>query len=112
MMTEKRLDEIEARANLASDGPWKVDPCPDYLVINKYGSHVCETFLLDNDSEFIAAARQDVPDLVAEVRRLRAALNAVRPYLESRADTADGDPPGPNRAMSLLGLVNDALGEQ
>lgn len=76
------LDEIEARANAATPGPWHeqhigTDTCvhigdygwvtagpraPEYDVDSEQGR---------DDAEFIAHARQDVPALTAEVRRLR-----------------------------------------
>lgn len=45
---------------------------------------------LDSDIDFIAAARQDVPRLIAEVRRLRALLgaDAARPSRPPRVDGA------------------------
>jgi hypothetical protein len=92
MMTDDDLRAIEERANGASDGPWKVetgrygpeiktahngvawssdispqvwecddeeDGCPD---------HARE---VQRTAEFIAAARDDVPRLIAELRQLR-----------------------------------------
>lgn len=83
-ITEAELDEIEARASKATPGPWTVDnegveyatvgagfdhrPClqrwagSDAHYIN--GSR-------EEDANFIAASRADVPALVAEVRRLQ-----------------------------------------
>lgn len=67
------LDAIEARANAATPGPWRVgatyDPEINVDVTNADGNLVGP-----KDEDFIAAAREDVPALVAEVRRLRAAL--------------------------------------
>lgn len=72
-MTEEELQEIEARANAATEGPW--DAC--------LSSGVCRAppgedhhssighIRTKQDQEFIAHARTDVPKLVAEVRRLR-----------------------------------------
>lgn len=87
MITEERLKEIEARAKAAEAGPWDIDLLDDRVeaVGRKATDHGGENawvllsdgspYTLDRaDAEFIAHARQDVPDLVAEVRRLRAAL--------------------------------------
>ena len=71
---ELDLDAIEARVNAATDGPWEA--YPDGLVwtkVPRIGDPVSGS-VLPEDAEFIAAARTDVPALVAEVRRLRAVL--------------------------------------
>ena len=75
-----RLDEIKARADVATPGPWSAkegftsDP-----MIEVYGQTVLIAPDLDGDpiqpevwadAEFIAAAREDVPWLVSEVERL------------------------------------------
>jgi hypothetical protein len=81
-MTLEELDAIEARANAASDGPWEAEfsdeESPVLTGIGvKDGYHeICQTDYgvygpAMKDAEFIAAARTDVPALVAEVRRLR-----------------------------------------
>ena len=67
-MTDEQIQEIEARADAATDGPW-VPQCfaicgPKDIVayIDNYDQ---------DDLEFIAAARIDVPELIAEIRQLR-----------------------------------------
>ncbi|MEV7364292.1 hypothetical protein [Streptomyces sp. NPDC091299] len=103
------LDEIEARANAATKGPWGfydgdnyADVAADLQMTSRssytYREKVArledEDYWDDpaheNDDEsraseqmaanarFIAAAREDVPALVAEVRRLRATVDRVR----------------------------------
>jgi hypothetical protein len=78
-MTPLDLKAIEARAEAAMPGPWMWKP---------YGEGSEMTYLADQDGRdvrwysqnatnaFIAAARTDIPLLVAELRRLRAALQA------------------------------------
>lgn len=66
-----RLDKIEARANAATEGPWnvfvgRIDHPGRSLVAVAYDV-VC-----DEDADFIAHARTDVPALV---EALRAVLN-------------------------------------
>jgi hypothetical protein len=81
-VTNEQLNEMEARCNAATPAPWQSfiegrdhtagsdfirtggldDSCPDIELIG--ATHV--------DQDFIAHARQDVPALIAEVRRLRA----------------------------------------
>jgi hypothetical protein len=79
-MTEDDLQAIEARADAATSQPWeacKLSEGLGYVYSSGLGDVVAGSssaaFLLD-DAEFIAAARRDVPALVAEVRRLREAL--------------------------------------
>lgn len=81
------LAAIEARANAATRGPWGVEQSPNdlysALVVGTAldpGAPELAACLTRADAEFIAAARTDVPQLVAEVRRLESALanaNAV-----------------------------------
>lgn len=66
-----RLNEIEARANAATEGPWMGIRYPDGFlgrVIGGNGFGVAEDFPDDADAEFIAHARTDVPALVAVAR--------------------------------------------
>lgn len=95
-MSDQRLREIEARANAATPGPWTPDPyggdmtpCPrptceravhlqaieggDDVSVVRVG-WVEEDAVLSlsaADLTFIAASRDDVPYLLAEVRRLK-----------------------------------------
>lgn len=81
------IDTIEARANAASEGPWesKLGPyviphvrCPTHdVAFTFYGEDDGENRNADADAAFIAATRTDVPDLVAHVRALRAAVRRV-----------------------------------
>ena len=85
---ELDLDAIEARANAATEGPWwrreghaEIDGqnYAEVLIPGRVecwshcygGTSTIEGDRLDADLAFIAHARADVPDLVAEVRRLR-----------------------------------------
>ena len=79
-MDATKLAEIAVRANAATPGPWE----PEHRGV--VGNDVfivedCVTAGWDAyraNQAFIATARTDVPDLVAEVRRLTAALDAAR----------------------------------
>ena len=87
-MTPERLDEIEARANAATPGPWEWHPyMGSGATLAKPNHPFHELNILKTtddwppvaaDAEFIAAARTDVPALLAEVRRLQAAVERVR----------------------------------
>lgn len=94
-LPDARLAEIEARHGAATPGPWLDDngyrvyvPAASVRKLLPHSPHIEDRdhLLLEtkhndvsnpHDSTFIAHAWQDVPDLLAEVRRLRAAL-AVR----------------------------------
>ncbi len=86
-MTEQELAAIEARAQATTPGPWTVYRCS---YVDEYGAEPgtracglngesfdysrdeCHHPLPLVDATFIAAARNtDIPDLVAEVRRLQ-----------------------------------------
>lgn len=84
------LDEIEQRAQAASPAPWEAfieardhtagddfiriggfdDAQPDMYIQHYLGANSVRVPAADLD--FIAHARQDIPRLVAEIRRLRA----------------------------------------
>ena len=95
-MTEQELQAIEERANKATNAPWIVE-AGEYSGRNWLigGSAVDgKTYFVttqnvhaselegdaSTDADFIAHARADVPALIAEVRSLRAKLDAVPEY--------------------------------
>lgn len=84
-MSDEDLNAIERRCNAATPGPWRAfiegrdhlggdsfimtgpeGERGDDIYLSTYGKAVD-----DADHDFIAGARQDVPRLLAEVRRLR-----------------------------------------
>jgi hypothetical protein len=96
MLTNERIAEIRERESKAAKGPYRHSPVDaanrqvtfkrtiwEICDINKVG--VCIAFGADGSTaDFIAHARQDVPDLLAEVERLRAenaeAIDVIRDY--------------------------------
>lgn len=70
------LDEIEARANAATPGPWEGKRnggvyAGDMEPVFETGCGCCsDPDLTDENSAFIASARTDVPALIARVREL------------------------------------------
>ncbi len=90
-LTEAELEAILARAENSLDGPWQSfvegrdhfggdnfirtggldDESPDMYVTLSYWNTEPPKAATPAILDFIAAARQDVPRLVAEVRRLR-----------------------------------------
>ena len=77
-----RLNEIEARANAATEGPWEGIRYPDGLLgrviaSDELGVCIAEDFPDDADAKFIAHARTDVPWLLEQVKLRDKALEAV-----------------------------------
>ena len=75
-MTPERLAEIKARCEAADPPPWKLWMEGPYIFLD-LGGHGdiplgVEGAPGNNETaNFIVATRQDVPDLVAEIERLR-----------------------------------------
>lgn len=107
MITDEQLAEWEKLANATEPGPWHLkadsrnclcvatldeddEDGVDYWIAEMVGS-----IGDDNDGSqhamFIAEAREAVPALIAEVRRLRAELNIYTPLLASRAMSEFGE---------------------
>lgn len=93
-MTDEQLSEIKARCDAATPEPWAYDGMHDEITTpNRDGDYwlifsECRTAPndapMDNfghqfspDFDFIAHARADVPALLAEIARLREALEFV-----------------------------------
>jgi hypothetical protein len=77
-MTEKELRAIQERVNRASEGPWAQGTLETECLATRNGKgrpilrRTNGNTLPDElDMDFIAHAREDVPRLVAEVRRLK-----------------------------------------
>ncbi len=98
-ITEEQLAAWEAVERAATAGPWDVSS-PLYFphpVIHSLapGGIGLAAANVQADGVFIATARTAVPALLAEVRRLRAELAAVR------ADAAEGD-----AILRRLGMIS------
>ncbi|MEU4296413.1 hypothetical protein [Kitasatospora aureofaciens] len=99
------LDAIAARCDAAAPGPWTLH---DDLDGQGYPGHL---WVVQNptdgpdenrivisvgdraDGELVAAARQDVPALLARVRELEAETERLRDVLKRTQDLAETDPP-------------------
>ncbi|WP_282790859.1 hypothetical protein [Streptomyces sp. CC224B] len=101
-LTSEQLDQIEARATAATPGPWCTDSWEIYQGaeyqpgVSPWIGETCRgTSSLRQDcadAVFVAAARTDVPALLAEVRRLRAQRKYLVGQLAKRdAETGRGD---------------------
>ncbi len=83
-MTEDELRAIKARCEAASPGPWKSyvegrdqTSGSDFIMTGEgatRGNDIELTGATRADQDFIAHARQDVPQLLAEIERLRSLL--------------------------------------
>lgn len=80
MITETELTDIEARVNAATPGPWEAvgwdvrtkitaDDQRGYLIASCQPSAFPENGA--RNAEFLSHTREDVPALIAEVRRLQ-----------------------------------------
>ena len=69
------LDAIEARCEAATEGPWHKDGI--YRVFAPTGQIVAYSMNSAN-REFVQHAREDVPALLAEVRRLQAVVEQIK----------------------------------
>jgi hypothetical protein len=131
------LSAIEARVNAATPGPWTVDQMDMYI-------HAADGFMVasncpvnegwqvrgagaessgkrpagsqDANAAFIAAARSDVPTLIAEVRRLRgkvgAETNATPMTYESvraMVDRHDGEETYNGSTLCALRILRDEI---
>lgn len=92
---ETRLREIEEREKAATPGPWDTGEHPTNsgirYVFDTDGSEVCTVYFNEESRavEFIAHAREDVPFLIAEVRRLQNELCLVTTVMQcSRCDNS------------------------
>jgi hypothetical protein len=79
LLDEAYLNEIERRSNAATPGPWVSfiegrDNMSGSSFIRTASEDIELTGATDADQDFIAHARQDVPFLLGEVRRLRKLL--------------------------------------
>jgi len=75
-LTAQQLDEIQARADAATPGPWHLTDA-DTIVAPLTADEIADVWeptQASRNGEFIENARTDVPALLNEVRRLRAEL--------------------------------------
>ena len=119
-LTDQQLDDITARANAATAGPWKreAELGSHIVYVNRtspkgvtYSSVLWNAeWATEADAEFTAHAREDVAALVTEVRRLRTRTltpgeyNAAWHAVEGAAGEEGADP------GTVLHAVLDRLG--
>ena len=78
-MTDEELDAIRKRCEAATPGPWYwwMSERPPFALGNDQDVNIGVEVAKIPDAEFVAAARADIPALLAEVDRLRAELVAL-----------------------------------
>ena len=85
-LDDEQLAEIERRAATATAGPWRAGDAPYQCSIYSEHANIC--ILMDGGTqgdefwrnrEFITHAREDVPALIAEVKRLRSIVASLMP---------------------------------
>lgn len=76
--TDEQLEVIRERCDKATEGPWETALLESGWHVTHNGRIIAEAYLNESkNAEFIAHAREDVPKLVSEVRRLREALQMI-----------------------------------
>ena len=95
-MTPERLQEIKARCEAATEGPWGLFKEAGADIIGNTEIIILEiccgirthATLREFNTDFIAHARQDLPDCLDEIERMKSLVEAA--YLEG---SSDGDAP-------------------
>jgi hypothetical protein len=80
-LSPEQLIEIATRCDRATPGPWKSyvegrEQMSGSSFIMTAGDDIYLTVGSVHDQDFIASARQDIPMLIAEIRRLHALLSS------------------------------------
>jgi hypothetical protein len=96
------IEEIKAREQAATTGPWKSELMTSkkarrgnqiYYRISYSGNNICH-YLTMKDAAFIAHARTDIPELIAEMERLTEMYSDVEETNEKlicRAEKAESE---------------------
>ena len=113
IMNDQQLNEIEARVAMTTPGPWTTFPEEHDLEdkcnpvgVQVFFDGVCAINVpWSPNGVFIAHAREDVPALVAEVRRLRAALH----HLATESMACDYCPVSMQTCTSATGSCGEII---
>ena len=95
-MTDARtwLDQVEARTNAATDGPWRVDRWEEVFSAEVTYSVTGDTSVADRvednrDAEFIAHARTDLHAAITALRAVLDLLDGPRARITGHVTAAD-----------------------
>lgn len=83
-LSDEKIEEIKQRSKSARPGPWKSyiegrdhESGSNFIMVGEGASRSEDDIELhgatDEDQDFIAHAREDIPALIAEIERLKAA---------------------------------------
>lgn len=82
MLSTEELQAIKERYEKATLGDWGFVPIEnhvEYFIFGEGGNEaVAESVYTKDDADFIANARQDIPNLLAEIERLQTELEKYR----------------------------------
>jgi hypothetical protein len=78
-LSDEEIAAIKARLERATAGPWRSfiegrEKISGSSFIMTGGEDIYLTGTTDADQDFIAHARQDIPELIAEIERLRSVI--------------------------------------
>lgn len=75
-MTKLEIEAIRERAEKASKGDWYyIDfGFNDFTISSEYTEREVARTFSEDDADFIAHAREDIPKLLAEIERMRAGI--------------------------------------
>ncbi|QDX94342.1 hypothetical protein EEL30_19880 [Brevibacillus laterosporus] len=91
MMTEEEMQEIRERAKKATKGSWKWQEYYDCSLSNSEGNVIVTVVgddmsyvkvLRNEDAEFIAHAREDIPKLLETIEKLEAYRDRYEAYYD------------------------------
>ncbi len=106
MLTNEEIEAIRKRAEKATKGPWIIEESRYGGYYNagnpKYDYSACIS--PENDIEFIAHARTDIPQLLAEIERLNALIGGIK-------EAVDIEELYENEAIALAKEINDIITE-
>lgn len=97
-MTKTQLQEIKARAERATKGPWRYCPGDSFsaypAVTVKIDGKWLNLFIAEDqdfeaETEFIAHARTDIPNLLAHIEFLQATITEADLHIEDVCARAD-----------------------
>lgn len=104
-----RADDIRARAEKATKGPWRAGEVRVLADHQAPGLSYRAMVERRANQAFIAAAREDIEWLLAERDRLTEALAEARPYVECFIESGGVHESDEATAREALRLVEDAL---
>lgn len=96
-MDWKRLEEIESRVKVATEGPWENDSDGEFVLSPKgpaartilSGDYDGDVIASREDKAFILNARSDVPWLIERLREVQRAAAEIVPLMRDQLEDMD-----------------------